>query len=163
MLREGLRLSLPERPCFREVMLRAGLRLRLPERPCCRGVMLREGLGLCLPERPCFREVMLRAGLRLRLPERPCRRGVMLRAGLRLCLPERPCFKEVFAGMEPSCWHLRASVQLWKRNARWEWGGWTTQVPHLPLFTQQVRTLGAETLVGMGKSGRALVHLQLFH
>ena len=40
---------------------------------------------------------------------------------------------------------------------------WTTQVPHLPLFTQQVRTLGAETLVGMGKSGLALVHLQLFH
>ena len=41
-------------------------------------------------------------------------------------------------------------------------GVWTTQVPHLPLFTQQVRTLGAETLVGMGKSRRALVHLQLF-
>ena len=40
---------------------------------------------------------------------------------------------------------------------------WSTQVPHLPLFTQQVRTVGAETLVGMGKSGRALVHLQLFH
>ena len=41
-------------------------------------------------------------------------------------------------------------------------GVWTTQVPHLPLFTQQVRTLGAETLAGMGKSRRALVHLQLF-
>ena len=41
-------------------------------------------------------------------------------------------------------------------------GIWTTQVPHLPLFTQQVRTLGAETLVGMGNSGLALVHLQLF-
>ena len=41
-------------------------------------------------------------------------------------------------------------------------GVWVTQAPHLPLFTQQVRTLGAETLVGMGKSGLALVHLQLF-
>ena len=36
----GLRLSLPERPCCREVMLREDLRLSLPERPCCREVML---------------------------------------------------------------------------------------------------------------------------
>ena len=41
-------------------------------------------------------------------------------------------------------------------------GVWTTLVPHLPLFTQQVRTLGAEMLVAIGKSRRALVHLQLF-
>ena len=36
MLREDLRLSLPERPCCREVMLREDPRLSLPERPCCR-------------------------------------------------------------------------------------------------------------------------------
>ena len=45
MLREYLRLSLPERPCCREVMLREDLRLSLPERPCCREVMLREDLA----------------------------------------------------------------------------------------------------------------------
>ena len=55
----GLRLSLPERPCCREVMLREDLRLSLPEQPCCREVMLREDLRLSLPERPCCREVML--------------------------------------------------------------------------------------------------------
>ena len=74
----------------------------------------------------------------------------------------RATLRAALAGIEPSCWHLRAAVQLWKSNACWERWVWTTQVPHLPLFTQQVRTLGAETLVGMGNSGLALVHLQLF-
>ena len=62
MLREDLRLSLPERPCCREVMLREDLRLSLPERPCWREVMLREDLRLSLPERPCWREMMLGEG-----------------------------------------------------------------------------------------------------
>ena len=35
------------------------LRLSLPERPCCRDVMLREDLRPSLVERPCCREVML--------------------------------------------------------------------------------------------------------
>ena len=39
-------------------MLREDLLLSLPERPCCREVMLREGLRLSLPGRPCYREVM---------------------------------------------------------------------------------------------------------
>ena len=51
----------------REVMLREDLRLSLPERPCCKEVMLREDLRLSLPERPCCREVMLREDLRLSL------------------------------------------------------------------------------------------------
>ena len=59
-------------PCCREVMLREDLRLSLPERPCCRKVVLREDRRLNLPKRPCCREVVLREGLRLSLPERPC-------------------------------------------------------------------------------------------
>ena len=55
VLREDLRLSLPERPCCREVMLREDLRLSLPERPGCREVMLREDLRLSPLERPCCR------------------------------------------------------------------------------------------------------------
>ena len=74
----------------------------------------------------------------------------------------RATLRAALAGIEPSCWHLRAAVQLWKSNACWERGVWTTQVPHFPLFTQLVLTLGAETLVGMCNSGLALVHLQLF-
>ena len=61
LLREDLRLGLPERPCCREVMLREDLRLGPRERPCCREVMLREDLRLSLPEGPCCREAMLRA------------------------------------------------------------------------------------------------------
>ena len=72
---------------------------------------------------PRCRAVMLGEGLRPSLPERPCCREVMLREDLRPSLSERPRCREA---MHPppllSCWYLRATAHLGKRNARWEWG-----------------------------------------